>query len=101
VPNASDPLHHSHNKERITMKFSLIIGIIAGLIVPACSKAQGTTYFSNLGNPSTSSIAVGSDSWNGASFVTGTNANGYTLRSVQLLMGNAIGGQAIHISVNS
>jgi hypothetical protein len=41
---------------------------------------------SNTGTPSTGSIAIGSDSWGAAFFRTGTNAAGYIVNSVQVLM---------------
>src|ERR1039457_5454895 len=56
------------------------------------TQAQGTiTYLSNLGQASTGSRAVGSDLWLAESFLTGTNAGGYLLDSVQLGMTNASG----------
>ena len=62
------------------------------LIVAATNlHGQGTTYLSNLGQTSTGSIAVGSDSWRAESFITGTNAGGYTLDSIQLGMIDASG----------
>jgi PEP-CTERM motif len=53
--------------------------------------AQGTTYLSNLGQSSTGSLAVGSDSWLAVDFTTGNNAGGYLLDSVQLAMADASG----------
>jgi hypothetical protein len=53
--------------------------------------AQGTLYVSTLGETLTSSLAVGSDSWLAQPFDTGTNAAGYALNSVQLLMSAATG----------
>jgi len=76
------------------MKNPIIGGIIVlavVLSVPQILQAQGTTYLSNLGQPSTGSLAVGSDSWYAALFFTGTNASGYSLNSVQLAMTDASG----------
>jgi hypothetical protein len=59
--------------------------------VPKITQAQGTTYLSNLGETSTGSSAVGSDSWLAASFFPGTNSTGYVLDSIQLSMNEATG----------
>lgn len=61
------------------------------LAAPEVIWAQGVTYVSNLGEPSTGSQAVGSDSWIAQGFFTGTNSDGYALNSVQLLMNAASG----------
>ena len=61
------------------------------LLAPQIIQAQGTIYLSNLGQPSASSMAVGSDSWLAALFRTGTNADGYALNSVQLGIADASG----------
>jgi hypothetical protein len=55
------------------------------------AQAQGTLYFSNLGQPSAGSAPVGSDSWVAADIQTGTNAGGYLLNSVQLALADAMG----------
>jgi hypothetical protein len=75
------------------MKNIIIGGImVLGLFAPQITQAQGTiTYLSNLGQPSTNSAAVGSDSWLAMSFATGTNAGGYALDSVQLAMADGSG----------
>ncbi len=76
------------------MKISICGGIIvlAVALVPQIVRAEGTmTYLSDLGQPSAGSLAVGSDSWLAAGFSTGTNANGYTLNSIQLGMTDASG----------
>ncbi len=73
--------------------------IISGLIVlagallsPQITQAQGTiTYLSNIGQASTGSNIVGSDSWFAAMFLTGANAGGYMFDSVQLGMTDATG----------
>ncbi len=71
----------------------IIISFIAilGIWLPQLSPAQGTLYFSNLGEPPVSSMVVGSDAWLTQSFRTGTNSGGYYLNSVQLLMGTTTG----------
>src|SRR5665213_2368961 len=76
------------------MKKHIINGVIifaVGLLAPQIIQAQGTVYLSNLGQGIGSEIGVGSNSWLGASFQTGTNAGGYFLNSIQLEMGNAFG----------
>ena len=70
-----------------TIIVTLAIGLLTQQIIPA----QGTLYVSNLGQTSTGSYAVGSDSWYAAVFVTGTNVGGYLLDSVQLAMTDAAG----------
>src|ERR1035437_1135557 len=69
----------------------IMMMFVVGLLTQQITQAQGTlTYLSNLGQTSTGSGAVGSESkfttvqttW----FVTGTNAAGYTLNSVQMEM---------------
>jgi len=72
----------------------LIVGCaiaLASILALQILQAQGTTYLSNLGQPSDGSNAVGSDSWLAAAFYTGTNASGYTLNSIQLGMADASG----------
>jgi len=74
-------------------------GIINGVIVfavallaPQILQAQGTmTYLSNVDQASAGSFAVGSDSWLAVQFITGTNASGYLLDSIQLGMADATG----------
>ncbi len=71
---------------------SIIIVFAVALLAPQITQAQGTTTFlSNLGQTSTGSAYVGSDSWLAAGFYTGNNAGGYVLNSVQLEMLNATG----------
>ena len=53
--------------------------------------AQGTTYLSNLGQVSAGRFMVGSDFWIAQNFHTGTNAGGYSLKSVQLPTLPAVG----------
>jgi hypothetical protein len=67
--------------------------------------AQGTLYLSDLGQSSNGSNAIGSDSWTAQVFFTGTNAGGYELNSISLLMnppsGNPIGfSVSIYSSLN-
>lgn len=69
-----------------------ILALVAVLIAPQATEAQGTiTYLSNLGQLSTGSLAVGSNSWLAAEFHTGNNASGYLLNSIQLGMTDASG----------
>jgi hypothetical protein len=75
---------------KIIVVTSLIL-LATGLSVPKTVQAQGTTYLSNLGQASTGSTPIGSDSWFGASFSTGTNLNGFFLDSIQLGMNDATG----------
>jgi hypothetical protein len=67
-------------------KIVLIFVSAIGLLLPQITPAQGTLYVSNLGQTPTGSNAIGSDSWIAQGFITGTNSNGYTLNSIQLLM---------------
>ena len=75
-------------KKGVNMRRTIVIATIleAALLAPLCVQAQGTLYVSNLGQTPIGSMAVGSDSWCAQSFWTGTNAYGYTLNSLQLLM---------------
>jgi hypothetical protein len=61
------------------------------LSVPRITQAQGTTYLSNLGETSTGSSAVGSNSWLAASFFAPIDSGGYFLNSIQLAMNDASG----------
>jgi hypothetical protein len=78
------------------MKRTIIVGVVAyvvGLTTPQVVEAQGTiTYVSNLGQTSSGAVSVGSDSWYAADFITGNNAGGYALNSIQLAMTDASGG---------
>jgi hypothetical protein len=72
--------------------FSVAMAITAGLLFSQNGSPQGTvTYVSNLGQPSSGAVSVGNDSWFAASFITGTNAGGYLLNSIQLQMADASG----------
>jgi len=68
-----------------------IIFSVVALFAPQIIQAQGTTYLSNLGNASTGSSAVGSDSWLAAAFHPGNSSGGYILDSVQIAMAGASG----------
>jgi hypothetical protein len=72
----------------------LIILFAFGLLARQIIQAQGVVYLSNLGQPSASSLAAGSDSWIAAQFFTGDNPEGYTLDSIQLGMADASGSPA-------
>jgi hypothetical protein len=69
--------------------FAIVLG--AELLLRQVAAAQGTSYISNLGQPTIGSGRVASDSWLAQPFTTGTNSSGYVLDSVQLLMGAASG----------
>jgi hypothetical protein len=69
-----------------------IIIFAVTLLAPQITRAQGTTYLSNLGQTSAGSVAVGSDSWLAILFIPGKqNLNGYTLNSIQLALTDATG----------
>jgi hypothetical protein len=69
----------------------IIIMFALGLLTQPTIRAQGPVYLSNLGQTSTGSVAVGSDSWLAEDFTTGTNVSGYSLNSIQLEMADASG----------
>jgi hypothetical protein len=69
----------------------IIIVFAIALFAPQIAQAEGTIYLSNLGQPSTGSLAVGSNSWPAAGFRAGNNPSGYTLDSIQLGMTDASG----------
>jgi hypothetical protein len=69
---------------------SSVIVFTVALLAPQIAPAQGAiTYVSNLGQTSTGSDKVGSNSWLAMEFHTGNNAIGYLLNSVQLGMTDA------------
>jgi hypothetical protein len=70
---------------------SNIIVLMVSLLTQQIAAAQGTVYMSNVGQPSTGSEPAGSNSWLAAGFVTGTNASGYIINSIQLDMLDATG----------
>jgi len=82
-------------KEIMNVMKKIIAGVTAfglALLAPQIVQAQGTmTYLSSLGSTSAGSLAVGSNSWWGVYWGTGTNASGYTLDSIQLAMTDATG----------
>ncbi len=76
------------------MKKMIVVGVSAlvfGLLLPETAHSQGTLFVSSLGQPSTGSAAVGSDSLLAAPFLTGGNPGGYALDSVQLAITPASG----------
>jgi hypothetical protein len=76
------------------MKKLIISGLTVlavGLYAPQITQAQGTTYMSNLEQPPSGSIAVGSDQWVAKLFLTGNNNSGYFLDSFQLGIQTASG----------
>jgi hypothetical protein len=74
-----------------TLLISELVVLAVTVLTPQITQAQGIVYVSNLSDPSTGSAAVGSGSWFAADFITGTNAGGYDLNSVQLAMADATG----------
>jgi hypothetical protein len=76
------------------MKKMIVVGVIVlvlGLVVPETARSQGTLFVSSLGQPSTGSAALGSDSLLATTFLTGNNPDGYALDSLQLDMTPATG----------
>lgn len=75
------------------MKKNMLAILASALVLsaPRIAQAQGTVYVSNLGLPSTGSASVASNLWLAEAFLTGTNAGGYLLNSVQLALSNALG----------
>src|SRR5665213_196670 len=69
----------------------IIIMYVIGLLTQLILQAQGVVYLSSLGQASSGSVAIGSNSWLAADFVTGNNTGGYILNSVQLGMANETG----------
>lgn len=67
----------------------LIIIFAVNLLSRQIMQAQGTVYISDLGQISAGNNPIGSNSWCAADFLTGPNAGGYTLDSIQLQMANA------------
>ncbi len=64
----------------------IAIALFAAKVLVIQTLAQGTLYVSNLGQTSTGSASIASDSWIAQTFITGPNSEGYILNSVQLLM---------------
>jgi hypothetical protein len=67
-------------------KTIIVIVCVIGLLRLQTIHAQGVLYVSNLGQSVAGSGAIGSNSWVAQTFITGTNAGGYLLSSVELLM---------------
>ena len=67
----------------------LFIVSAVGICLPQSILGQGTTYVSTLPGTPIGSAAIGADSWNAQMFITGPNAGGYALDSIQLLMNAA------------
>jgi hypothetical protein len=74
------------------MKNALLL-IVSAISLPLQQKvlAQGTMYVSTLGRTPVGSAQIGADAWIAQPFFTGTNAAGYVLNSIQLLMDAASG----------
>ena len=83
-------LPHTDSADAGKRTVIVVVILLSALWVNDC-KAQGTLYVSNLGQPSTGAAAIASDSWIAQTFIPGTNAGGYRLDSVQLLMNSAPG----------
>jgi PEP-CTERM motif len=96
---------HKHINQSTYMKKAIrILVSVACLPLPAAGRTQGTLYVSNLLQTPIGSAPVASDSWLAQPFVTGTNAGGYMLNSIQLLMDAASGspnGFAVSIYTSS
>jgi hypothetical protein len=69
----------------------LAVIIVATVLWSHHCKAQGSLFASSLGQSPDGSYAIGSDSWTAQVFFAGTNAGGYELNSVQLLMNESSG----------
>ncbi len=69
----------------------ITIMFVVGLLTQQIIQAQGTVYLSNLGQSPTGSNPVGSDSWVALDVITGHNAGGYLLDSIQLGITDASG----------
>jgi hypothetical protein len=65
---------------------TIILTVLVNGLCANYLAAQGTLHLSNMNQPSFGELAVGSDSWVAAPFRTGTNALGYHLNKVELLM---------------
>ncbi len=74
---------------KTTTSIILLVGALR--MAETNSPAQGTLYFSNLGQPQAGSLSVGSDSWWAGGVLVGTNLFGYTLNSVQLTVSGTSG----------
>ncbi len=86
-------------------KILCLVFVSVGLVSVQQLPAQGT-FVSNLGGTSVGSVAIGSDSWRGQPFTTGTNVGGYSVNSVQMQMADSTGNPAgftvsIYNSINN
>ncbi|MGA2853840.1 MAG: choice-of-anchor R domain-containing protein [Verrucomicrobiota bacterium] len=77
-----------------------IAAVLLILFIAVVVRAQSTLYLSNLGASTLSFVGVASDQWVAQPFETGTNANGYSLDSIQLLMTFGISGSPDGFSVS-
>jgi hypothetical protein len=68
------------------MKATVIIFVLTIELLAWQLPAQGTLYLSNLGQTPIGSSATGSNAWLAGYFLTGSEPNGYSLDSVQLLL---------------
>jgi hypothetical protein len=83
---------HKQTGKGVYMKKTVhLLMTIACLLLPLVAPAQGILYVSNLGQTPTGSALIGSNAWIAQIFITGADANGYTLNSVQLLLNSASG----------
>ena len=71
-------------------KISVFLSVIV-LLTSQFAQAQGTIYLSNLGQSPVGSKPIGNDAWIAQEFRTGTNASGYALNSIKVLMNQASG----------
>jgi len=72
----------------------LSVSSLVLLLAPQATRAQGVLYLSNLGETAIGEGAIGSNACVAQMFVTGTNAGGYLVNSVQLLMNAPSGSPA-------
>jgi hypothetical protein len=80
------------NSQRIFLSIALVWLV-------QISAAQGTTFLSNVADTPIGNRSIGSDSWWGQAFITGTNSLGYDLNSIDLLM-NAPAGNPIEFRLS-
>ncbi|HEX5399086.1 MAG TPA: choice-of-anchor R domain-containing protein [Verrucomicrobiae bacterium] len=83
--NANNTHKQIHCKAYMKKAIYFLVSMIC-LLLPVAGRAQSMLYVSNLLQTAVGSEPVGSDSWLAGYFETGTNAGGYILNSVQLLM---------------
>jgi hypothetical protein len=68
-----------------------VMGFVVVLLAPPTARSQGTLYVSTLNQPSAGTAAVGRVSWLATAVLSGNNAGGYVLDSIQLDMTPASG----------